>query len=149
MCAAFELRRLHCELDASLRIHIEEAIRGSGKFACVRASGLGTRVAPLHQCEDGDRRHQDETDQRCRRDAECATTATLGVVNRPFGTITGPQIRNCIGKHIVVDLVSSACAVLGARANDPLGSKSPQDVGGLLLFDLGVAGEIARAVRDL
>ena len=111
--------------------------------------GLGGRVTPLDECKDGDRRHQDETDQRCRRDAECATTTTLGVMNRPFGAVTGPPIRDCVGEHIVIDLVSSACAVVGARANDPLGGKSPQDVGGLLLFDIGVAGEIARPMCDL
>ena len=149
VCSAFELRCPHRELDARLWIHIEEAARSGRKLARARTLRLGTRVAPLHEREDGDRSNENETDDCRGGHTERATSAALGVVNRAFGPITGTPTRDRIGEHVVIDLVSGPRTVLGAGTNDPFGCKLPQDISSLLLSDLGVTGEIAGAMRDL
>jgi hypothetical protein len=106
-------------------------------------------VASLDKRVDGNHPHQNETDERRRRHAKCATSSTLRVVKRPFRSIAGAPTRNGVGEHIVVDLVSSARAVLRAGSDNALGSELPQDVCGLLLFDLGITCEIARPMSDL
>ena len=70
-------------------------------------------------------------------------------MNGAFAAIAVPPGRDGVREHVVVDLVASPGTVFGARPDDPLGGKLPQHICGLLLFDLGVAGEIARPVRDL
>jgi hypothetical protein len=77
---SFELRCLHCELDAALRIDIQEIARGSCELARACSLRLGTRVAAFDERKDGDRRHEDEPNEGHSCHAKRATAPTLRVV---------------------------------------------------------------------
>src|SRR6185436_9133582 len=106
-------------------------------------------MAPLYQGEDSDPRNEDEADQRRGRHDESTTASAFRIVDGPFSAITIPPGRDRVRKHIVIDLVTSARAVLGARSDDSLRGKSAQYVCSVLFFNLGVTGEVPCPVRDL
>src|SRR5947209_7681795 len=71
------------------------------------------------------------------------------LVESSLGPMPVAPGRDRVCEHVVIDLVASRRAVLRTGADDPLRSEAPQDVGGFVLADVCIAGEVTDAVRDL
>jgi hypothetical protein len=135
-----EDRSLQGERQAMLRIRRQDAPSRGSQFTGSRTPGIGARVTALDEREDRDRGHENESDQRGGGQAECASTPSLGLVDRALGLIPASPGGNRVREHVVVDLVASSHAVVAARPDDSFRSELPQDAHRILLLDASVTG---------